>query len=129
LFKQERMQDLEVKEMKSFSKTDLKDVLLWMSIKNACRPRALIITKLSKEWCILLTAEGRLSWATRKHDKRRCGPPSTWETYSSKMGLWKIRNLEHRYETTKAQFHKKANGAQFSIDERPKPPKEINSRA
>jgi hypothetical protein len=28
LFKQERMQDLEVKEMKSFSKTDLKDVLL-----------------------------------------------------------------------------------------------------
>jgi hypothetical protein len=40
------------------------------------------------------------------------------------MGLLKIQNLEHIYETTKAQFPKKTNGAQSSIDKRPIPPKD-----
>jgi hypothetical protein len=41
-------------EMESSSKIDLRDVLWWISIKDACRPRALIITKLPKERCISL---------------------------------------------------------------------------
>jgi hypothetical protein len=32
------------------------------------------------------------------------------------MGLSNIRNLEHKYEGTKAQFPKKRNKAQSSID-------------
>jgi hypothetical protein len=49
LFKQEQMQVLKAKEMESSSKTDLKDVLWWMSIKDAYRPKALISSKLSKK--------------------------------------------------------------------------------
>jgi hypothetical protein len=60
LFKQERIQVLNVKEMESSFKIDLKDALWWMSIKDACRPQVPIITKLSKEGCIFLVAGGRL---------------------------------------------------------------------
>jgi len=49
--------------MESSSKIDLKDVLRWMSIKDAFKPRGLVIAKLSKEGCISLVARGRLSWA------------------------------------------------------------------
>jgi hypothetical protein len=49
------MQALDVEEMESFFKTDLKDVSWWKSIKDVCRPRALVIAKLSKEGCISLT--------------------------------------------------------------------------
>jgi hypothetical protein len=40
LFEQEWMQALNAKEMESSSKIDLRDVLWWKSIKNACRPKA-----------------------------------------------------------------------------------------
>jgi hypothetical protein len=38
-------------EMESSSKIELRDVSWWMSIKDAYRPRVLIIAKLSKERC------------------------------------------------------------------------------
>jgi len=79
------MWGLNAKEMESSSKINLKDVLWCMSIKSACRLGASIITKLSKEGCITLVTEGRLSWATWKHEsyhelhenmtKRGMGPP------------------------------------------------------
>jgi hypothetical protein len=50
---------LDVEEMKSFSKIDLKDVLWWMSFKNAYKLGVLVIAKLSKERCIFL-AMGRM---------------------------------------------------------------------
>jgi hypothetical protein len=53
--------------------------------------------------------------------------PFNLEKYSSKIGLLKIKNMEHRYEATKTQFSKKVDGAQSSIIKRPIPPKEINS--
>jgi hypothetical protein len=37
LLKDERMQVLDVEEMESSSKMDLRDVSWWMSIKDACR--------------------------------------------------------------------------------------------
>jgi hypothetical protein len=46
LLDQKWMQTLEAKEMKSSSTIDLKDVFWWMSIKNAYKPGALVITKL-----------------------------------------------------------------------------------
>jgi hypothetical protein len=46
---------LDVKEMESSSKIDLRDVSWWKSIKNACKPGALVTTKHSKEGCISLT--------------------------------------------------------------------------
>jgi hypothetical protein len=49
-----RMQVLDVKEMKSSFKIDLKDVSWWMSIKDACRLEVPIIAKLSKEGCNFL---------------------------------------------------------------------------
>jgi hypothetical protein len=42
------MQVLDVKKMESFFKIDLNDVLWWMLIKDACRPGAIGITRLSK---------------------------------------------------------------------------------
>jgi hypothetical protein len=48
------MQVLDFKEMESSSKIDLKDVSWWMSIKDACRLKALVTAKLSKERCISL---------------------------------------------------------------------------
>jgi len=62
------MRALDVEEMKFSSKIDLKDVSWWMSIKDACRPRAPIITRLSKERCISLAIRRRPFRAARKHD-------------------------------------------------------------
>jgi hypothetical protein len=52
---------LDVEEIESFSKIDLKDVLWWMFIKDACKPQVPITTKLLKEKCIFLTTGGILS--------------------------------------------------------------------
>ncbi len=43
---QEQMRALDVEEMESYSKIDLRDVSWWMSIKNAYRLGALVITRL-----------------------------------------------------------------------------------
>jgi hypothetical protein len=50
---------LNAKEMESSSKIDLRDVLWWISIKDAYRLGALIITKLSKKKCISLIIKGK----------------------------------------------------------------------
>jgi hypothetical protein len=50
---------LNVKEMDSFSKIDLRDVSWWMSIEDAYRSRVLVTAKLSKEVCISLGVGGR----------------------------------------------------------------------
>jgi hypothetical protein len=68
LRKQEQIQVLDVEEMESSSKIDLKDVLWWMSIKDAYRPRASITARLSKEGCISLTRKGRPFCTASKHD-------------------------------------------------------------
>jgi len=62
------MQALDVEETKSSSKIDLMDVLWWKSIKNACKLKALITTRLSKEGCISLTAGRKPSHVAHKHD-------------------------------------------------------------
>ncbi len=59
---------LNVKEMESFSKIDLRDVSWWMSIKDACRSRVLVTVKLSKEVYISLGVGGRPFRTRRKHD-------------------------------------------------------------
>jgi len=47
---------MDAKEMESFFEIDLKDVSWWMSIKEACKPRASVIARLSKEgWISLVT--------------------------------------------------------------------------
>jgi len=53
------MPALEIKEMESSSKINLRDVSWWMSIKNAYKHGVLVIAKLSKERCISLTTRGR----------------------------------------------------------------------
>jgi hypothetical protein len=58
------MRTLDVEEMESSSKIDLKDVLWWKSIKDACRFGVPVITRNSKERCISLVAGGRPSHAT-----------------------------------------------------------------
>ncbi len=115
--------------MESSSKIDLKDVSWWISIKDVCRLGALVIARFLKERCISLIAGGRQFCTTCKQNWSRCEPPSTWKTYSSKMGLSKIQNLEHKYRATKSQLPKKTDGAQSSIEKRPIPPKDISSRA
>jgi hypothetical protein len=45
LFEHERMGALDVEEMESSSKIDLRDVSWWMSIKDACRLEVSIILK------------------------------------------------------------------------------------
>jgi hypothetical protein len=55
------MRPLDVEEMESSSKIDIKDVSCWMSIKDAYRLGALIIAKFSKKRCIFLAMGGRLS--------------------------------------------------------------------
>jgi hypothetical protein len=62
------MQALDVKEMESSSKIDLRDVSWWMSIKEACRLGALVIIRLSKEGSISLTVGGRPSCVSHKYD-------------------------------------------------------------
>jgi hypothetical protein len=96
LSEQEWMWALDAEEMESSSKINLRDVSWWMSIINAYKPRALVTTRLSKEGCISLVVRGTWFRTTRKHDWRKCGPPSTWETYSSKTSLLKIQNLKHK---------------------------------
>jgi hypothetical protein len=59
---------LDVEEMEPSSKIDLRDVSWWMSIKDACIHKALIIARLSKERCISLATRGRSSCVTHKHD-------------------------------------------------------------
>jgi hypothetical protein len=50
------MRSLDVENFESSSKINLRDVLWWMSIKDACRLGVSIIARLSKERCIALTA-------------------------------------------------------------------------
>jgi hypothetical protein len=52
---QEQMRALDVKEMESSSKIDLRDVLCWMSIKATYKLITPINAKLLKEGCIFLT--------------------------------------------------------------------------
>jgi hypothetical protein len=59
---------IDAEEMESSSKIFLRDVSWWMSIKNACRPRASITAILSKEGCISLTTRGRPFHVAHKHD-------------------------------------------------------------
>jgi hypothetical protein len=54
--------------MESSFKIDLRDVSWWMSIKEACRPKALITTRFLKEESISLVAGSRPSCAARKYD-------------------------------------------------------------
>jgi hypothetical protein len=62
------MRALEVEEMESSSKIDLKDVLWWMSIKDAYRFKAQVISRLSIEGCISLVTKGKPFHGTHKHD-------------------------------------------------------------
>ncbi len=62
LFEQNWMRTPNAKEMESFFKIDLRDVLWWMSIKNTCKPKMLITIKLSKEMCISLTQNQQRQW-------------------------------------------------------------------
>ncbi len=126
--KQKQIWTLNAEEINSSSKINLKDMSWWMSIKDAYKLQALVTSKLSKEGCIF-KAMGSLFWIVWKHDWKRCEPPSTWKTYSSKMSLLKIQNLEHIYKTTKVQLLIKTNEAQISINKRLIPPKEIRNRA
>jgi len=48
------MQALDVEEMNSSFKIDLRDVSWWMFIKDAYRPGFTIIVRFSKEGCIFL---------------------------------------------------------------------------
>jgi len=75
LFEQKWMWVLDVEEMESFSKIDLKDVSWWKSIKNACRLGAPITIRLSKKGCISLTSRGRSFHVACKHDWSKCAPP------------------------------------------------------
>jgi hypothetical protein len=59
---------INVEEMESSSRIDLRDVSWWMSIKDAYKPRALITVRLSKERCNSLVARGKPSHVAHKHD-------------------------------------------------------------
>jgi hypothetical protein len=59
---------LDVKEMESSCKIDLKDMSWWMSIKDAYKLGALVIARLSKEVCISLGARARPFCTRCKHD-------------------------------------------------------------
>jgi hypothetical protein len=59
---------LDVEEMESYSKIDLRDVLWWMSIKDVCKLGVLITAKLSKKGCISLVTGRRPFCTTHKHD-------------------------------------------------------------
>jgi len=75
--KQERMWALDVKEMKSSSKIDLKDVSWCVSIKYACRPGMSKFAKFAKEGCISLAIGKKPFRTTHKDDCNKCEPPST----------------------------------------------------
>jgi len=59
---------LNAKEMESSFKIDLKDVLWWMSIKDACKPKVPIIARFLKKRCISLVIGGKLFHVACKHD-------------------------------------------------------------
>jgi hypothetical protein len=60
------MEVLEVEEMESSSKIDLKNLSRWMSIKDAYRFRASITNKFSKEGYIYLIVGRRLSQVAQR---------------------------------------------------------------
>jgi len=68
LLKQEQMLALDVEEMESSCKMDLRDVSWWKSIKDACRLGVRVIVRHSKERCISLVAGGKPSCAACKQD-------------------------------------------------------------
>jgi hypothetical protein len=90
LLEQKQMWTLDVEEVESSSKIDWRDVLWWMSIKDACRLGAPITAKLSKKGCISLAVKGKPSHTAHKYDSSRWAPPLTWKTYFSKTSLSKI---------------------------------------
>jgi hypothetical protein len=45
------------------------------------------------------------------------------------MGLSTIQNLEHKYKAIRTQLPKKTNGAQFSVERKFIPPKDIGNQA
>jgi hypothetical protein len=55
--------------------------------------------------------------------------PLQFEKHNFPTGLSKIQKLKKKYKATIAQLLRKTNGAQFSINIRLIPPKDINSRA
>jgi hypothetical protein len=59
---------VDVEEMESSSKINLKDVSWWMFIKDACRLGVPIIIKLSNEGCISVVAGGKSFHTSCKHD-------------------------------------------------------------
>jgi hypothetical protein len=62
------MQVLNVEEMESSFNTNLKDVMWWMSIKDAYKLGVSITIRLSQEGCISLVTKGRSFHVTHKHD-------------------------------------------------------------
>jgi hypothetical protein len=64
------MRALDVEKMESSSNIDLRHVLWWKFIKNACRLRAPITARLSKEKCISLAAKRKPSHARRKQNTK-----------------------------------------------------------
>jgi len=68
LLKQEQMWALNVGEMESSSKINVRDVLWKMSIKYACKHGVLVTTKLPKKGCISLVARRRPTHIACKHD-------------------------------------------------------------
>jgi hypothetical protein len=88
--KQEWMWILNVKEMESSSKIDLKDVSWWKSIKDTYRLRVSITTRLSKERCISLATRGRPSHIAHKHDWSKCAlAPPPRNIFFQKQIYWK----------------------------------------
>jgi hypothetical protein len=86
---QEQMRALDAEEIKSSSKINLKDVLWWMSIKDACRLGVLITARFSKERCISLTTRGKSFCSPCKHDWNKCGPFQPEKHTLSKWVCWK----------------------------------------
>jgi hypothetical protein len=62
------MHALDVEEMESSSKINLKDMSWWTSIKDDYRPRASIIARFFKKMCISLATGKRPFCATCNHD-------------------------------------------------------------
>jgi hypothetical protein len=60
------MRVLDAKEMESSSKIDLRDVSWWKPIKDAYRPKVLVIARFSKKMCISLVVGGRPFCVPRK---------------------------------------------------------------
>jgi hypothetical protein len=104
LFKQERLQILNVKKIKSSSKINLNDVSWWMFIKKARRLKIPIIVKLSKKKMHFFKYKRKVILSCTKTWLKKMKPSSIWKMYSFKMNLLKIRNLKHKYRTTKIQL-------------------------